>query len=196
MSDEKPSPARLAANRRMSEEAMRRAVERFWSLVDKSDPSGCWLWTGVITEAGYGYFRTKANGWRGAAAHRFAWFSSGGGSVPEGMQLDHLCRVRNCVNPAHLEVVTPQENTLRGESPSSLNARKDRCPRCGGPYSIAKRGHRKPGRRCQPCHSERRRQRKAERRAAAIREDCEACPFGACRGCEAEVARRANGEAK
>jgi hypothetical protein len=55
------------------------------------------------------------------------------GAVPEGLELDHLCRVRGCVNPKHLEPVTHRENLMRGESWSAVNARKTHCPE-GHPY--------------------------------------------------------------
>ncbi len=66
-------------------------------------------------------------------AHRFA-FEMARGPVPEGLQLDHLCRVRHCVNPGHLELVTSRVNTLRGTSFSAVNATKTHCPK-GHPYS-------------------------------------------------------------
>lgn len=84
--------------------------------------SGCWLWTGPIDRAGYG--KTSYRG-KHLAAHRLSYFLSKG-KIPDGLQIDHLCRVRNCINPAHLEAVTPLENTLR--------ARKDHCKQ-GHPFA-------------------------------------------------------------
>lgn len=80
--------------------------ERFWAKVNKT--GDCWLWTGWRTN-GYGRFTTNGKNWR---AHRFA-FEEMRGPIPEGLQLDHLCRVRHCVNPDHLEPVTRQQNMLR-----------------------------------------------------------------------------------
>jgi HNH endonuclease len=82
--------------------------ERFWRYVDADGP--CWLWTGTrIGRTGYGHI--SLNG-QTTLAHRWAWeFLIG--PIPKGMQLDHLCRVKCCVNPDHLEVVTPSENTRR-----------------------------------------------------------------------------------
>jgi HNH endonuclease len=77
----------------------------FWSKVERGAPGECWLWTGATTK-GYGRFR-------GTGAHRFA-YELLVGPIPQGLQLDHLCRVRNCVNPEHLEPVTCQENLRRG----------------------------------------------------------------------------------
>lgn len=72
--------------------------------------SGCWLWQGAITSAGYG---TTAVEGRTRGAHRVA-YEAFVGPIPPGLQIDHLCRVRHCVNPDHLEPVTSLENTLRG----------------------------------------------------------------------------------
>ena len=87
--------------------------DRFWSKVAKSD--GCWLWTGGLSH-GYGriYIETLADGRkRFEAAHRVSYMLLVG-PIPSGAELDHLCRNPACVNPAHLEPVTHQENILRG----------------------------------------------------------------------------------
>jgi hypothetical protein len=98
--------------------------------VDKNGPipahrpelGPCWLWKGAKTR---GYGVVWANG-RNQRAHRF-FYEMTHGKIPEGMQPDHLCRVRSCVNLKHLEIVTPLENTLRGNGPTAINARKTRC---------------------------------------------------------------------
>ncbi|MFH0981536.1 MAG: HNH endonuclease signature motif containing protein [Planctomycetota bacterium] len=90
----------------------RPAEERFWPKVDKTD--SCWLWIGAMNLQGYGNFwigPTETEGYVGA--HRFA-YTHFVGPVPEGMDLDHLCRNRACVNPAHLEPVTRRVNLRRG----------------------------------------------------------------------------------
>lgn len=88
---------------------MKRTVqERFWSKVDKSGE--CWLWTGARQNS-HGvkaYGAIGVNG-RSIKAHRFA-YESLVGPIPDGMQLDHLCHVKNCVNPAHLRPVTQKQN--------------------------------------------------------------------------------------
>lgn len=74
-----------------------------------SQSGDCWVWTGGRNQKGYGI--TRFNG-RHMAAHRAVYLHTGR-SIPDGLQLDHLCRVRACVNPAHLEPVTNQENHWR-----------------------------------------------------------------------------------
>jgi hypothetical protein len=96
-------------------------VDRFWGFVDKSAP--CWLWTGSLDRKGYGTW-TRANKLK-VRAHRFA-YQLVVGTIPDGLDLDHLCRVRNCVNPAHLEPVTRKENLRRG---ISGNGSKTHCKR-------------------------------------------------------------------
>lgn len=81
--------------------------ERFWSRVE---PTGfCWLWTGGTTKDGYGLMGWVKTTW---TAHKIA-YTLLVGNVPTGMQIDHLCNIRNCVNPCHLEVVTKRENARR-----------------------------------------------------------------------------------
>lgn len=118
-------------------------------------PSGCWLWMGsVFQNSGYG--RIKVSG-RTMVAHRFA-YEVLRGPIPGGLTLDHLCRVRRCVNPDHLEPVTPRVNVLRGETITARNAGKTQCDR-GHPLAGANLFVRKDGRRrCREC--ERRSQRR------------------------------------
>jgi hypothetical protein len=94
-------------------------------IADKIDMTGeCWKWTAAQNGDGYGYAHF---GGGMMMAHRAVWLSVVG-PIPEGMTLDHLCRNRLCVNPDHLEVVTRQENTLRGVGPGAANAVKTHCP--------------------------------------------------------------------
>lgn len=94
------------------------------------DQNGCWNWLGDILRNGYGRL-TYQN--KGRLVHRFSyeWHV---GPIPEGLQIDHLCRNRHCCNPQHLEAVTPRVNTLRGHTIVAANAAKTVCP-LGHPLS-------------------------------------------------------------
>ncbi len=96
---------------------------RFWKKVVEL-PNGCWQWTAAKHDAGYGRFRFAG---KMVYAHRWA-YETLVGPIPEGLQIDHLCRNPPCVNPSHLEPVTNRENTMRGLTP------KTHCPQ-GHPYS-------------------------------------------------------------
>lgn len=97
--------------------------ERLWGRVTKT--STCWLWTGNVTRQGYGRVQ-PGDGRPTMGVHRLA-YELLVGPIPEGLVLDHLCRVPRCVNPSHLEPVTNAENLRRGVSPSALNGRKTHC---------------------------------------------------------------------
>ena len=108
---------------------------KFWRNV-YADEYGCWLWLGAIHGGGYGAF---SHAGKQHVAHRFA-YEDLIGPIPDGLTIDHLCRIRPCVNPWHLEPVTMRENILRGESPSAQHARRSLCAQ-GHPLDvIRKRG--------------------------------------------------------
>jgi hypothetical protein len=94
--------------------------KRFWGKVNKADNTdSCWIWLGAKIPDGYGQISATA-------AHRLSWQIQNG-EVPQELELDHLCRVRHCVNPWHLEPVTTRENILRGQGLAAQNARKTHC---------------------------------------------------------------------
>jgi len=101
-------------------------VERFMDYISPEPMTGCWLWGGGSdSKTGYGKFRLGRKDGQ-AMAHRFA-YEHFIGPIPEGMQIDHLCRQRLCVNPEHLEPVTIKENVLRGVGLSARNAKATHC---------------------------------------------------------------------
>ena len=102
---------------------------RFVIKVKVDEGTGCWLWTAGKSKSGYGCFRFEGKGWR---AHRVS-YTLLTGSIPDRLQLDHLCKFRDCVNPQHLEAVTQQENIRRGDV-SKINLSKTHCPK-GHEYS-------------------------------------------------------------
>src|SRR5688572_13326968 len=88
------------------------------------EPDGCWQWTGSFMPNGYGRLIVKRHT---VLAHRFA-YELLVGPIPAGLQIDHLCRNRACVNPAHLEPVTIKQNLLRSPiTNAARNAAKTRC---------------------------------------------------------------------
>lgn len=126
--------------------------QRFWPKVNKTDT--CWLWLGACYGFGYGKFRDG----KMHSAHRWA-YEYLVGPVPKGLHLDHLCRVPACVNPAHLEPVTPGENTARGIGVCWMKQRaKTHCPQ-GHPYDDANTFTYKNHRYCKECHRTRERLR-------------------------------------
>ena len=104
---------------------MRLPVEaRFMRQFVPEPNSGCWLWTGTTSQGGYA--RLWISGTFFAQAHRFS-YELHCGPIPPGLQLDHLCRVRCCVNPHHLEPVKQRDNILRGEGITAKEARRTHC---------------------------------------------------------------------
>ena len=105
-----------------------RLPRRFWSRVSPEPMSGCWLWTGCDS-SGYGVISVDG---RQQGAHRVS-YETLIGPVSSHLVIDHLCRVRCCVNPEHLEPVTNADNIRRGIGFCGVNSRKTHCPH-GHPY--------------------------------------------------------------
>lgn len=134
-------------------------VDRFWAKVSAESADSCWLWTGSKNLGGYGIFNVRS---RGTGAHRWA-YEALRDEIPEGLHLDHLCRTPACVNPWHLEPVTPLENTRRGIGHGS----ETHCPK-GHAYDEANTYRTPRGcRNCRPCNAEAVRQYRARKQAAA-----------------------------
>ena len=130
--------------------------DRFWSKVDKDGPipeynpelGSCWMWTGALSN-GYGnfYVRKGVGDYAYLGAHKFS-YELENGVVDEGMEVDHLCRVRKCVRPSHLEAVTTKENLFR--RPNSESTRTA-CPQ-GHKYDGANTYYNANGsRKCREC---------------------------------------------
>jgi hypothetical protein len=139
---------------------LRATKDRFWSRVHRT--KDCWEWVGYVQpDAGYGLVNYQDRSW---TAHRYMYEVIGRRPIPDGLQVDHLCRNRRCVRPTHLEAVTPRVNTLRGMSPPAIAARTGRCLRG---HRLEAWRHDPNGRRfCRTCRNARVRARRMERKTA------------------------------
>ena len=131
------------------------AAERFWSKVNKDGPlperrpelGPCWVWTAnAHKKSGYGKFGVKG---KTILAHRWS-YTEEVGPIPEGLQLDHLCRNTACVRPDHLEPVPGKVNLLRGDTIVAANAAKTKCP-AGHDYDLINTRYAPDGRYCYLC---------------------------------------------
>ena len=120
--------------------------------------SGCWLWAGSLSGNGYGAIQYRG---RQVVAHKLS-YEAHVGPVPEGLELDHTCRLRCCVNPAHLEPVTRKTNIRRsslvGRGAGKAQSEKKFCPR-GHKYTEDNTRLYRGSRQCRTCHRDREREK-------------------------------------
>lgn len=133
-------------------------ADRFWAKVEKTD--SCWLWRGFIDKAGYGRIREGGRETPVLYAHRVS-LELAGRPVPPGREADHLCNVRHCVNPAHLEAVTASENIQRSYERGRAGAGPMRRTHCSQGHERAKHSYYRKSNgklvHCRVCRRERRR---------------------------------------
>lgn len=145
-----------------------RLTERFWSKVDPHGPipirrpdlGPCWLWTRGTSD-GYGHIKV---GGRMVKSHRLA-YEAAKGLILNGLDIDHLCRVRHCVNPTHLEAVTRRTNILRGMGRAAERARQTHCKR-GHEFTPENTRLWRSSRICRTCRADEVRNRRLRQRAA------------------------------
>jgi len=124
-------------------------LERFMAKVFPEPNSGCWLWDAHVSKDGYGRFGI---GRTAHEAHRVS-YTLFNGEIPSGMCVDHMCRVRSCVNPNHLRLLTRSENTR-----NQINANADKT-HCKFGHELVRRGNKRCCKICQASASKRYRER-------------------------------------
>lgn len=131
----------------------------FFSRIEVLPATGCWLWRGSFGSSGYGSFGS-------ASTHRtaYTWFVE---PIPDGLELDHLCRVRACCNPAHLEATTKSENQRRAKAVRLICVNGH--PWVAANIVIVSSGKGRRSQTCRICHDQRNAESRARVRARAIR---------------------------
>jgi hypothetical protein len=138
-------------------------AERFWAKVDRRGDEECWPWTASLNSHGYGQINIRQ---RPIHAHRVA-YELAGGVIPDGLVIDHLCRNRACVNPAHMEIVTRGENVRRGEN----YWRARTCCKYGHEFTPENTYISQGWRFCRECHRRRSLEYVARKRAMSTSEE-------------------------
>jgi Pyruvate/2-oxoacid:ferredoxin oxidoreductase delta subunit len=96
----------------------------FFKFVSPAPNTGCWFWLGNHSPAGYAMFTAKKG--RISGAHRYS-YEIHKGPIPVGLEVDHICNMKGCVNPDHLQALTSRQNQMRTNSPIAQNSRKTHC---------------------------------------------------------------------
>ncbi len=164
----RPSPREMAEFRWKKApveipELSERDLKNFWARVNRTD--SCWLWTGVINHE-YGLFSLRGNRYR---AHRVS-FTLAKGKIPSRLVIDHMCKVKNCVNPEHLRAVDLVTNVMENsDSPSAAFKARDKCENghelTGRNLFIESKSNGATFRRCRVCRAARMRAFRAKKRA-------------------------------
>ncbi len=140
------------------------AMVRFYNKKKTDDQTGCWNWMGAIQSNGYGNFYFAGNN---ILAHRFS-YEAHKGRIPGDLTINHKCKNTRCVNPDHLEIMTQYENSMLGDNPMAINARKTVCINghslTGNHIKIINRkdGIRRQCRKCAAIYQRRSRERKKQ----------------------------------
>lgn len=151
-------------------------AERFWPKVDKTGRAGlevwnglpCWIWLASLDGKGYGQINAGFRPTKMRRAHRVS-YELCVGSIPVGLDLDHLCRNPRCVNPKHLEPTTRKVNLLRGDTVTARHASRIHCPK-GHPYdeantAYAQKSNGNHSRYCMTCNRIRSQRHRDERKS-------------------------------
>lgn len=143
---------------------LQRIQEKYVEEIRVPELGPCWIWTASVDGRGYGQISKDGSPRR---AHRVA-YELLVGEIPDQHDLDHLCRVIRCINPAHLDPVSHRVNVLRGVSPQAINAAKTHCPK-GHEYTAANTylGRGNGWRQCRACERARQARLWRAKRAAA-----------------------------
>jgi hypothetical protein len=144
----------------MRTDQAREPLAKLFEKVEITD--SCWLWAGKRQSGGYGQIQVGSrtdHSRRLVYVHRLV-YECCVGDIPPGLTIDHLCRVRNCVNPDHLEAVTNRDNTMRAPTITAINAAKTHCPH-GHAYSADNTYINRGRRFCRTCRREEEGRRRA-----------------------------------